>query len=137
MGGKLETEELPSPEIGTEKAGHKLLLRGIWLLLAGFATPLLLIHLIKSPPPKEHLLIFGISYYQMLFVFFLSSALMVFTSLFFVKARPLTLLFFFILSLLSCFPFVVGLRNNLTLQQVILDIPFFSKWPFFFKPAYM
>jgi hypothetical protein len=73
----------------------------------------------------------------MLFVFFLSSALMGYISLFFLKARPLTLLFFFILSLLSCFPFVVGLRNNLTLQQVILDIPFFSKWPFFVKPAYM
>ncbi|MCJ7593801.1 MAG: hypothetical protein MUO52_03385 [Desulfobacterales bacterium] len=135
--GKPETEESPSPKIGTEKGGRKLLLMGIWLLLAGFAAPLLLIHLIKSPPLEEHLLISGISYYQMLFVFFLSSALMVYTSLFFVKAKPLTILFFFLLSLLSCFPFVVGLRNDLTLHQVILDIPFFSKWPFFFRPAYI
>ena len=135
--GKLDAEELPSSKVGTKKRDHKLLLTVLWLLLAGSATPLLLIHLMSSPPPGEHLVIFGISYYQMLFVFFLGAALLFYVSLFFLKAKPLTLLFFFILTLLSCFPFVVGLRNNLTLHQVILDISFFSKWPFFFRPAYI
>lgn len=134
---KPNPQEPPSSKTGTGKEGPGLLLIGIWVLLAGFAAPLLLIHMIKSPPPGEHLHIFGVSYDQMLFVFFLSSALMVYTSLFFLRVKPLTLLFSFILSLLSCFPFVVGLRNNLTLQQVILDIPFFSNWPFFVKPAYL
>lgn len=137
IAGKLETEELPSSKTGTAKGDHKLLLTLMWLLLAGSAAPLLLIHLISSPPPGEHLLIFGISYHQVLFAFFLGAALLFYVSLFFLKARPLTLFFFFILTLLSCFPFVVGLKNNLTLHQVILDISFFSRWPFFVRPAYL
>ena len=107
------------------------------LLLIGFAAPLLLVFLIKSPQPGEHLLIFGISYYKLLYFFLLTSAIMIHASLFLLRAKPLVILIFFVLALFCCLPFIVGVRNDLTLKEVILDIPFFADWPFFLNPAYV
>lgn len=120
-----------------EKGGHKLLFFVTCLFLAGLAAPLVLIYLFKSPQPEQHLFIFGVSYYKLLFVFFLVAALIAYASVFFLKANPLTILLVFLLSLFCCFPLVVGLRNNLTLTQAIIEIPFFASWPFFLNPAYI
>ena len=136
--GEALEEEAPSPKPVSEAGGHhRLFFIGVCLLLLGFAAPLLSIYLIKSPQPDQHIFIFGLSYYQLVFIFFLSSALMVHASLFFLRASPTTILLIFIFLLFCCFPFIAGLKNNLTLQQAILDIPFFSDWPFFFKPGYL
>lgn len=120
-----------------ERGGQNLLFVMICCLLVGLAAPLLLVFLIKSPQPEQHIFILGISYYKLVFIFFLSAAIMVHASLFFLRANPLTIFLIFILSLFCCFPLIVGLRNNLTLQQAIIDVPFFSSWPFFLKPAYI
>lgn len=120
-----------------ERGGQNLLFVVIGLLLMGLAAPLLLVFLIKSPQPEQHILIFGISYYKLVFIFFLSAAVMIHISLFFLRANPLTIFLVFVLSLFCCFPLIIGLRNNLTLHQAIIDIPFFINWPFFLKPAYI
>ena len=109
----------------------------IWLFVAALAVPMPLVFWIKSPPPDQHVFILGISYYKAVFVFLLSAVLVVHTSLFFLGTRPVTILLSFVLSLFCCFPLIVGLRNNLTLPQAIMDIEFFESWPFFLKPAYI
>jgi len=119
------------------KGGQKLLLWGMVILLVGFAFPLLLVFLVKWPHPGQHLLIFGISYYKLLFIYFLTSALLIHASFFLLRARPLVVTVFFILSLFCCFPFILGLRSNLTLYQAITGIPFFYDWPFFLNPSYV
>ena len=119
------------------KGGRKLFLWGMALLLLGFAFPLLLVFLIKWPHPGQHLLIFGISYYKLLFIYFLTSALLIHTSFFLLRARPLVVMVFFVLSLFCCFPFILGLRSNLTLYQTIVGIPIFYNWPFFLNPSYV
>jgi len=118
-------------------SGQNLRLWGMVLLLAGFAFPLLLIFLIKWPHPGQHLFIFGVPYYKLLYIYFLTSALFIHASLFLLKARPLVVLLFFALSIFCCFPFILGLKNNLTLFQVISGIPFFYDWPFFLNPSYV
>jgi hypothetical protein len=120
-----------------ERGGQNLLFVVICFLLVGLAAPLLFVFLIKSPQPEEHIFIFGISYYKLVFIFFLSAAVMVHASLFFLRANGLTIFLIFVLSLFCCFPLIVGLRNSLTLKQAIIDVPFFSSWPFFLKPAYI
>jgi len=120
-----------------ERGGQNLLFVVICFLLVGFAVPLLLVFLIKSPQPEEHIFILGVSYYKLVFIFFVSAAVMVHASLFFLRAGGMMIFLTFILSLFCCFPFIVGLRNSLTLRQVIVDVPFFSSWPFFLKPAYI
>ena len=107
------------------------------MLTAGLAIPLVVVFLVKSPQPDEHLLIFGFSYYRLVFIFFLSSAIMVHVSLFFLKAKPPIILIFFGLLIFCCFPFIFGLKKNLTLSQAVVDIPFFADWPFFLKPGYV
>ena len=119
------------------KGARKILFWGMALLLIGFATPLLLVFLIKSPQPGEHLLIFGISYFKLLYILFLTSAIMIHASLFLLRAKSVVVLVFFVVSLFCCLPFIIGLRNDLTLEQVILNIPFFADWPFFLNPAYV
>ena len=119
------------------KGGQGLLLWGMVLLLTGFAFPLLLVFLFKWPHPGQHLLIFGISYYKLLFIYFLTSALLIHASFFLLRARPLLVTVFFIVSLFCCFPFILGLRSNLTLYQTITGIAFFYGWPFFLNPAYV
>ena len=69
------------------KGGQKLLLWGMVVLLVGFAFPLLLVFLVKWPHPGQHLLIFGISYYKLLFIYFLTSALLIHASFFFVAGK--------------------------------------------------
>jgi hypothetical protein len=120
-----------------ERGGQNLLFVVICFLLVGLAAPLLLVFLIKSPQPEEHIFIFGISYYKLVFVFFVSAAVMVHTSLFFLRANLWTIFAIFVISLFCCFPLIVGLRNNLTLYQAIVEIPLFARWPFFLKPAYI
>jgi hypothetical protein len=34
-------------------------------------------------------------------------------------------------------PLIIALKNNLTLQQAIVNIPFFIHWPFFLRPLYI
>ncbi|NVL90034.1 MAG: hypothetical protein HWN69_03415 [Desulfobacterales bacterium] len=120
-----------------ERGGQNLLFIVICFLLVVLAAPLLLVFLIKSPEPDQHILILGVSYYKLVFIYFLSAAIMVYTSLFFLRANPLTIFLVFILSLFCCFPLIVGLRNNLTLHQAIINPPLFASWPFFLKPAYI
>ncbi len=120
-----------------ERGRRNFLLVLICFLVVGLAAPLLLVFLIKSPQPGQHIVIFGISYYKLVFIFLLSAAIVVHTSLFFLRAKPLTIFIIFVLALFCCFPLVVGLRNNLTLHQAIVDIPFFKNWPFFLKPGYI
>ena len=128
----------PSSEKNTiENRGPRLLFAVICALTAGLAIPLVIVFLIKSPQLDEHLLIFGISYYKLVFILFLSSAIMVHASLFFIKAKPPIILFFFGLLIFCCFPFIFGLKKNLTLSQALVDIPFFANWPFYFKPGYV
>ncbi|HIJ19435.1 MAG TPA: hypothetical protein HPP58_00155 [Deltaproteobacteria bacterium] len=133
-----DTSERDAPlrHKGPRKEGRKFVFFMVFLLV-GFAFPLLLVYLIKWPHPAQHLLIFGISYYKLLYIYFLSSALLIHASLFFLRARPLVVLVFFLLSLFCCLPFIMGLRNNLTLYQVIGDLPFFYEWPFFLNPSYI
>ncbi len=107
------------------------------VLLFGLALPLLLIYFVKSPQPQQHLIIFGVSYYKLIFIFLLSSAAMVYVSVFFFGSNPIAIFSIFILSLFCSFPIIVGLKNNLTLEQAISEIPFFSGWPFFLKPGYI
>ncbi|NVL90036.1 MAG: hypothetical protein HWN69_03425 [Desulfobacterales bacterium] len=116
-----------------ERGGQNLLFVMICFFLVGLAAPLLLVFLIKSPQPDQHILILGVSYYRLVFIFFLSAAIMVHASLFFLRANPLTIFVVFVLSLFCCFPLIVGLRNNFTLHQAIIGVP----WPFFLKPAYI
>lgn len=131
-------DKVPPPNNSFPKAGiNRLFSIVTWLFLLGFAAPLLSVFLIKSPQPDQPLIFLGISYSKLVFIFFLSAAIMVHVSLFFLRVRPVMIFLVFILSLFCCFPFIVGLRNNLPLQQVILDIPLFSNWPFFLKPAYL
>lgn len=120
-----------------ERGGQKLLFFVVCLLLAGLAVPSVLIYLFKAPQPEQHLLIFGVSYYKLLFIFFLGASLIAYASVFFLKAKLPTILLVFLLSLFCCFPLVVGLQKNLTLTQAIIEIPFFSNWPFFLHPAYI
>ncbi|HIJ57666.1 MAG TPA: hypothetical protein HPQ03_16295 [Deltaproteobacteria bacterium] len=120
-----------------KRAGYRLFLSGICALLAGLAIPLVLVFLIRSPQPEQHLIILGISYYKLVFILFLSSAILVHTSLFFIKTKPVIILFLFCLFLFCCFPFIVGLKNNLTLSQAIVDMPFFTDWPIFLNPGYV
>ena len=120
-----------------EKRGYRLLLAGICALTAGLAIPLVILFLTKSPQPDEHLIIFGLSYYKLVFILFLSSAIMVHASLFFIRAKPLIILFFFGLLVFCCFPFIFGLKKNLTLSQALVDIPFFADWPFYIQPGYV
>lgn len=120
-----------------EKGGQKLLLFVTCLSLAGLAAPSVLIYLFKSPQPEQHMLVFGVSYYKFLFIFFLGASLITYCAVFFLMSNSLMILMVFLLSLFCCFPLVLGLHNNLTLTQAIIDIPYFSSWPFFLNPAYI
>ena len=129
-------EPSSNPDV-IKRGGYRLFLNGICALLVGLAIPLVLVFLIRSPQPGEHVLILGISYYKLVFILFLSSAILVHTSLFFIRAKPVIILLFFCLFLFCCFPFIVGLKNNLTLSQAIVDMPFFTDWPIFLNPGYV
>jgi len=138
MEGRAFTEQKVSFQKKVLEIGNKKpLFFVISFLVVGLAVPLLTVFLIKSPSPDQHVIIFGISYYKLVFIFLLSAALVVHTSLFFLGTKTVTILVSFVLSLYCCFPLVVGLRNNLTLQQAIVDISFFENLPFFLRPTYV
>lgn len=108
----------------------------ICFCLLGFAVPLLVISLIKSPEALQNVAIGGVSYQQLVCAFLLSAAIIAYICMFFLKPGPLAILAFFAFSVFSCFPLIVGLRKNLTLPQTIMEIPFFQTWPFFLRPGY-
>ncbi|MBF0227561.1 MAG: hypothetical protein HQK76_19110 [Desulfobacterales bacterium] len=98
-------------------------------LLLGIGLPILIIYLIKIPETNE--------YSKIIFIFFVSSAIVSYSSIFFLKQNILVISVVFIISLFCCFPFIVGLKNNLTLQDLITAFPIFENWPFFLKPHYI
>ncbi|MBF0230821.1 MAG: hypothetical protein HQK63_14730 [Desulfamplus sp.] len=107
------------------------------MLLMGIGLPVLFIFYFNSPPLNQHFFILGISYSTILFLFFITSAVMIYTSMFFISKRELIIVPLFLLSIFCCFPFIAGIRNNLTILQAILDLNIFSNWPFFLKPSYV
>ncbi len=127
----------PVARESVEKGGQRFLLFVICTLIIGLAIPLLAFFFIKSPQAEEQVLLFGVSYHKLVFVLLLSSAVMVYASLFFLKLKPTAILVLFCLMLFSCYPFILGLKKDLTLGQVILDIPIFANWPILVNPGYV
>ncbi len=129
--------EPPVKQEVTENGGYRIFLIGVCALIIGLAIPLVFFFFVESPQPAEHIRFFGFSYYRLLFILFLTAGTMVYTSFFFLNLKPVSILFFFCLILFCCFPFIIGLKKDLTLSQVILSIPFFAGWPIFLNPGYM
>ncbi|MBF0475300.1 MAG: hypothetical protein HQK59_05595 [Deltaproteobacteria bacterium] len=119
------------------KRGEDVLFAAVRIMLAALAAPVILIFLIKSPHPGQTLQILGVSYHQMVFVFLTGAALLSYVSLLFLGTGPAPVIPFFILSLYCCFPLIVGLKNNLTMLQVLTELRYFSAWPFFIRPGYI
>ncbi len=120
-----------------EKGAWPLLFALGCLLLLGLGIPILLIYFIKSPPIDQLIPIMGISYSKLVYIFLVSTAIVTYASVLFLKARPLVIFPVFIILLYCCFPFIVGLRNNLPIKEAIIDTPLLSHLPFFLKPAYI
>jgi len=123
------------PDLETMGRAAFFLAMSLCLLVLGL--PLLLIFLVKSPESLQTMAVLGLSYQKLLFTFLLSAAITAYVCMFFLRIRPLGILMFFALSIFSCFPLIVGLKNNLSLQQAIVAIPFFQSWPFFLRPGYI
>ena len=140
---KLEAEPVIAPraraplKLDVETVGRGVLFLLACIGLASFGIPLLLLSLLKSPALLQNMVILGIPYQKLVFAFLLSAAITAYVCMFFLKMRPTAVLLFFSLFVFSCLPLMIGLRNNLTLQQVILEIPFFRNWPFFLRPGYI
>jgi hypothetical protein len=107
------------------------------LLLLGLGIPILLIYYIKSPPIDQLTPIMGISFSRLVYIYLVSAAIITYTSVLFLKAGPAIIFSVFAISLYCCFPFIMGLRNNLHLKEAIIDTPLLSHLPFFLKPAYL
>ncbi|MBF0257375.1 MAG: hypothetical protein HQK62_00825 [Desulfamplus sp.] len=120
-----------------ESRGQTIIFAVSSVFLIGLAIPVLLIFYLNSPSLDQQFFILGVSYFKLLFIFFISSAIMVYTSLFFLRTGQFTVISVFFLALLCCFPFIAGLRNDLTVTQSILELKLFASWPFFLKPAYL
>ncbi len=120
-----------------ESTGNSLMFAFSTILLMGMGLPVVLVFYFNSPPLDQHFFVMGVSYFKILFIFFITSAVMVYTSLFFLKSRQFTIISVFLLSLFCCFPFIAGIRNDLTVMEAILDLKLFFNWPFFLKPAYL
>ena len=127
----------PPVKLDVETVGRGVLFLLTCIGLAAFGIPLLLLSLLKSPELLQNMLILGIPYQKLVFAFLLSAAITAYVCMFFLKMKPPAILLFFSLFVFSCLPLMIGLRNNLTLQQVILEIPFFRNWPFFLRPGYI
>lgn len=118
--------------------GAQAVFTAVTILLACFlALPVLGIYFFKSPLPLQHVYALGISYYNLVFVFLISTAVVMVSLLFFFKSRPGIILTFFLVCLFCCVPLIIGLKNNLTLVQALEQIPFFAEWPFFLNPLYI
>ena len=109
----------------------------IGALLCLVAVPVLIICFVKSPSPLQDVYIFGISYYNLLFIFLISAAGIIISSLFFFRFNIPVILVILLTSLFCCLPLVIGLKNDLSLQQAMVNIPYFSNWPFFLRPIYI
>lgn len=109
------------------------------ILILGFfiAVPVLFIYFLKSPLPLQDVYTFGISYYNLVFVFLISAAVVIISLLFFFKSRAPVVIVIFMTCLFCCLPLVIALKNDLTLQQAIENIPFFINWPFPLRPLYI
>ena len=126
------------PEQHSVENGVMLLLFAMGcLLLLGLGIPILLIYYIKSPQIDQLTPIMGISYSKLVYVYLVSTAIITYTSVLFLKAGPAVIFPVFAISLYCCFPFIIGLRNNLPLKEAIIDTPLLSHLPFFLKPAYL
>ncbi|MBF0550997.1 MAG: hypothetical protein HQK60_10715 [Deltaproteobacteria bacterium] len=120
-----------------EKRGEEVLFAAVRIMLVALAAPVILIFLIKSPHPGQPLQILGVSYYQLVFVFLTGAALLSYVSLLFLGTGLALVIPVFILSLYCCFPLVVGLKNNLTMLQMLTELRYFAAWPFFIRPGYI
>jgi hypothetical protein len=127
----------PLPGANTATGGQRMLSIIIGIFSCVVAAPLLLIYFIKSPPPLQDVYTFGISYYNLVFIFLISAVGLIISLLFFLKFRLSVIIAIFITSLFCCVPLIMGLKNDLTLQQAILNVSFFSGWPFFLRPLYI
>ena len=129
-------DELPEHH-SVENGALSLLFAMGCLLLLGLGIPVLLIYYIKSPPIDQLMPIMGISYSKLVYIYLVSAAIITYTSILFLKAGPAIIFPVFAISLYCCFPFIMGLRNNLPLKEAIIDTPLLSHLPFFLKPAYL
>ncbi len=129
-------DELPEHH-SVENGALSLLFAMGCLLLLGLGIPVLLIYYIKSPPIDQLTPIMGISYSKLVYIYLVSAAIITYTSVLFLKAGPAIIFPVFAISLYCCFPFIMGLRNNLPLKEAIIDTPLLSHLPFFLKPAYL
>lgn len=127
----------PLPEAHKPAGGQRVLSIVISVFTCVVAVPVFLISFIKSPSPLQDVHTFGISYYNLVFIFLISAVGLIFSVLFFVRFRLFVNLAILILSLFCCVPLIMGLKNDLTLHQAILNAPFFSNWPFFLRPLYI
>jgi len=127
----------PLPDANKTIGGQKMLSIIMGVFTCVVAAPVLLIYFIKSPPPPQDVYTFGISYYNLVFIFLISAAGLIISLLFFLRFNLFLTLAIFITSLFCCLPLIIGLKDDLTLQQAILNIPFFSGWPFFLRPLYI
>ncbi|MGA2226666.1 MAG: hypothetical protein ABSH41_19680 [Syntrophobacteraceae bacterium] len=128
---------MPSRKLDMETVGRGVLFLMTCIGLVAFGIPLLLLSILTSHQMLQNMVILGIPYQKLVFAFLLSAAITAYICMFFLKMRPPTILVFFALSVFSCLPLMIGLRNNFTLQQAIVDIPFFHSWPFFLRPGYI
>ncbi len=129
-------DELPEHH-SVESGALSLLFAMGCLLLLGLGIPVLLIYYIKSPPIDQLMPIMGISYSKLVYIYLVSAAIITYTSVLFLKAGPAIIFPVFAILLYCCFPFIMGLRNNLPLKEAIIDTPLLSHLPFFLKPAYL
>ena len=142
----VEIQDTPEPEIGRKRpllAARSLEIeKNVFLiatcaLLCVGAVPVLILSLMKSPSSLQAVNIFGISYYNFLFIFLISAAGLFVSSLFFFRLYLPVFLVIFIACLFCCIPMIIGLKQDLSLQQSMVNIPFFSNWPFFLRPLYI
>ena len=81
-----EITDAPQPQ-SSMQGGEKLLAVLLFLFGASLALPVLLTYFIKSPLPDQALDILGISYHGLVFVFFLSGAMIIVSSFFFFRVK--------------------------------------------------
>jgi len=121
----------------SENKGQTILFAAACLMLLGIGFPVILIYYLKPTLPDQHLFILGVSYFKLVLISFLCSAIMAYSSFFFIRTRQAIIIPVFLFALFCCFPFIVGLKNELTLMETLLNQSFFSNWPFFLKPTYL
>lgn len=117
--------------------GQRVLAVVVIILAVVIALPTVLILLFKPPPPLQDVHVFGLSYYKLVSLFNLSAVMLLVSTIIFLKARLPVITATFIISLFCSLPLIIGLRQDLTMQQAILGIAVFAGWPFFIRPLYL